>query len=85
MPKRVLQGVVVSDKGDKTIVVKVERRFRHPLYKKYVRSTKKYHAHDADNACRLGETVRIVESRPHSKTKRWELLSRDRAASEVEL
>jgi small subunit ribosomal protein S17 len=85
MPKRVLQGVVVSDKGDKTIVVKVERRFRHPLYKKYVRSTKKYHAHDADNACKSGETVRIVESRPHSKTKRWELLSRDRAASEVEL
>ena len=85
MPKRVLQGVVVSDKGDKTIVVKVERRFRHPLYKKYIRSTKKYHAHDADNACKVGETVRIVESRPHSRTKRWELLSRERAASEVEL
>jgi len=85
MPRRVLQGVVVSDKGDKTIVVKVERRFRHPLYKKYIRSTKKYHAHDAANACKVGETVRIVESRPHSKTKRWELLSRERAASEVEL
>ncbi|NBB70286.1 MAG: 30S ribosomal protein S17 [Alphaproteobacteria bacterium] len=84
MPKRELQGVVVSDKGDKTIVVKVERRFRHPLYKKYIRSTKKYHAHDADNVCKVGETVRIVESRPHSKTKRWELVSRDRAASEVE-
>lgn len=85
MPKRVLQGVVVSDKGDKTIVVKVERRFRHPLYKKYIRSTKKYHAHDEANACKVGETVRIVESRPHSRTKRWELLSRERAASEVEL
>jgi small subunit ribosomal protein S17 len=85
MPRRVLQGVVVSDKGDKTIVVKVERRFRHPLYKKYIRSTKKYHAHDADNACKVGETVRIVESRPHSRTKRWELLSRERAAAEVEL
>jgi small subunit ribosomal protein S17 len=85
MPRRVLQGVVVSDKGDKTIVVKVERRFRHPLYKKYIRSTKKYHAHDEDNACRVGETVRIVESRPHSRTKYWELLSRERAASEVEL
>jgi len=85
MPRRVLQGVVVSDKGDKTIVVKVERRFRHPLYKKYIRSTKKYHAHDADNACKVGETVRIVESRPYSRTKRWELLSRERAASEVEL
>ncbi|MFP4360498.1 MAG: 30S ribosomal protein S17 [Alphaproteobacteria bacterium] len=85
MPRRVLQGVVVSDKGDKTIVVRVERRFRHPLYKKYIRSTKKYHAHDADNACKVGETVRIVESRPHSKTKRWELLSRERAAAEVEL
>ena len=85
MPRRVLQGVVVSDKGDKTIVVKVERRFRHPLYKKYIRSNKKYHAHDEDNACRVGETVRIVESRPHSRTKHWELLSRERAASEVEL
>jgi len=85
MPKRVLQGVVVSDKGDKTIVVKVERRVIHPLYKKYIRFSKKYHAHDADNSCRVGETVRIVESRPHSKLKRWELLSRDRAASEVEL
>ena len=85
MPKRVLQGVVVSDKADKTIVVKVERRFRHPLYKKYIRSTKKYHAHDEGNACKVGETVRIVESRPHSRTKRWELLSRERAASEVEL
>ena len=85
MPKRVLQGGVVSDKADKTIVVKVERRFRHPLYKKYIRSTKKYHAHDEGNACKVGETVRIVESRPHSRTKRWELLSRECAASEVEL
>jgi small subunit ribosomal protein S17 len=85
MPKRVLQGVVVSDKGDKTIVVRVERRVRHPLYKKYIRSTKKYHAHDEDNACRVGETVRIIESRPHSRLKRWELLSRERAAAEVGL
>ena len=84
MPKRVLQGVVVSDKGDKTIVVKVERRYKHPLYKKYVRASKRYHAHDADNVCKVGETVRIVECRPHSRLKRWELLSQERAASEVE-
>lgn len=84
MPKRVLQGVVVSDKGDKTIVVKVERRYQHPLYKKYLRASKKYHAHDEDNVCKVGETVRIVESRPHSRLKRWELLSRGQAGPEVE-
>ncbi len=84
MPKRVLQGVVVSDKTDKTIVVRVERRFKHPLYGKYVRASKKYHAHDEDNACKVGETVRIVECRPYSRLKRWELLSQDRAAPEVE-
>ncbi|TVQ35256.1 MAG: 30S ribosomal protein S17 [Geminicoccaceae bacterium] len=84
MPKRVLQGVVVSDKGDKTIVVKVERRFKHPLYGKYIRQTKKYHAHDENNVCKVGETVRIVECRPISKTKKWELLAQDRAAPEIE-
>ena len=85
MPKRILQGVVVSDKGDKTIVVKVERRFKHPLYGKYIRQSKKYHAHDEHNECKVGELVRIVECRPLSKTKKWELLGRDRAAPEVEL
>lgn len=74
MPKRILQGVVVSDKGDKTIVVKVERRFKHPLYKKYIRSSKRYHAHDEHNRCQVGETVRIVECRPLSKTKCWEVI-----------
>lgn len=71
MPKRVLQGVVVSDKSDKTVVVEVERRFTHPLFKKTVRRSKKYHAHDEQNASKVGDKVWIVESRPISKTKRW--------------
>ncbi|MDX9954760.1 MAG: 30S ribosomal protein S17 [Anaerolineae bacterium] len=64
-------GVVTSDKMDKTVVVTVERRYRHPLYKKVVTATKKYMAHDEANACRVGDTVRIVESRPMSRLKRW--------------
>ena len=75
MPKRILQGVVVSDKGDKTITVKVERRIMHPLYKKLIRRSKNYHAHDENNAIQVGETVRIRECRPHSKTKRWEVIA----------
>ncbi len=71
MPKRVLQGVVVSDKQDKTVVVKVERRFTHPLLKKTVRRTKNYHAHDEANAVKVGETVWIEETKPLSKLKRW--------------
>lgn len=71
MPKRVLTGVVVSDKADKTVVVKVERRFMHPQMKKTIRRSKNYHAHDAENRCRVGETVFIQESRPLSKTKKW--------------
>ncbi len=71
MPKRVLQGTVVSDKTDKTVVVKVERRFTHPLLKKTVRRTKNYKAHDADNSAKIGDQVAIQESRPISKTKRW--------------
>ena len=74
MPKRVLNGVVVSDKTDKTIVVEVERRFTHPLFKKTVRRSKKYHAHDEANAFKVGDRVRIEESRPISKTKRWVVL-----------
>ncbi len=69
--RRRLVGVVTSDKMDKTVVVTVERRYRHPLYKKVVRSTKKYMAHDEENACRMGDRVRIVESRPYSRRKRW--------------
>ena len=64
-------GVVVGDKADKTVTVKVERRFSHPLYGKQVAKTKKYHAHDEENQFRVGDTVRIVETRPLSKTKRW--------------
>ena len=75
MPKRVLQGVVVSDKNDKTIVVEVERRYTHPLFKKVVRRTKKYHAHDENNAFKVGDRVEIVESAPISKNKRWVVLT----------
>ncbi|GGB41103.1 30S ribosomal protein S17 [Tistrella bauzanensis] len=71
MPKRILQGVVVSDKGDKTIIVKVERRFQHPIYKKFIRRSKKYAAHDEDNRFKAGDNVRIIESAPISKRKRW--------------
>ena len=74
MPKRVLQGVVVSDKNDKTIVVQVERRYTHPLLKKTVRRTKKYHAHDEANKFRIGDQVSIEESAPISKKKRWVVL-----------
>lgn len=75
MPKRVLQGVVVSDKCDKTVVVKVERRFTHPLFKKTVRRSKNYKAHDESNLVKVGETVSIQESRPISKHKRWVVLN----------
>ena len=71
MPKRILQGVVVSDKQDKTVVVKVERRFTHPLFKKTVRRSKHYHAHDESNAVKVGDTVSIQESRPISNLKSW--------------
>jgi small subunit ribosomal protein S17 len=82
MPKRVLQGVVVSDKSAKTVTVKVERKIRHPLYNKIIRRSKKYAAHDETNACKIGDTVRIVESKPLSKTKRWAVL--EKVASAVE-
>ncbi|WP_341748181.1 30S ribosomal protein S17 [Candidatus Tisiphia endosymbiont of Dascillus cervinus] len=74
MPKRVLQGVVVSSKTDKTITVKVERRFKHPKYKKIVKVSKKYAAHDPENTYKDGDKVSIVESRPISKTKSWVVL-----------
>ncbi|WJW79816.1 30S ribosomal protein S17 [Bartonella sp. TP] len=75
MPKRVLQGVVSSNKGDKTVVVKVERRFSHPLLKKTVSQTKKYKAHDEHNAFNIGDQVSIQESRPISKDKCWIVLA----------
>ncbi|MCB1458572.1 MAG: 30S ribosomal protein S17 [Nitratireductor sp.] len=71
MPKRVLQGTVVSDKNDKTVVVKVERRFTHPLFKKTVRRSKNYKAHDEANKCKVGDTVFIEECRPISRDKTW--------------
>ncbi|MEH6725550.1 MAG: 30S ribosomal protein S17 [Hyphomicrobiales bacterium] len=71
MPKRILQGVVVSDKSDKTVVVKVERRFTHPLLKKTVRRSKKYKAHDETNQRKIGELVSIEETKPISKDKSW--------------
>ena len=74
MPKRVLQGVVVSDKNDKTVVVEVERRFTHPLLKKTVRRSKKYHAHDEENRFKIGDQVAIEETRPLSKNKSWVVL-----------
>jgi small subunit ribosomal protein S17 len=73
MPKRVLQGVVVS-KTDKTVSVKVVRRYMHPLYKKTVSSSKKYAAHDPENKCDVGENVKIIEARPISKTKKWQVV-----------
>jgi small subunit ribosomal protein S17 len=77
MPKRVLHGVVVSDKNDKTIVVQVERRYTHPLFKKTVRRTKKYHAHDEKNVFKVGDLVSIEEAAPISKNKRWVALPKD--------
>ena len=76
MPKRVLQGVVVSDKNNKTIVVQVERRYTHPLLKKTVRRTKKYHAHDEANKFKIGDLVSIEETAPVSKKKRWVVLEK---------
>ncbi len=76
MPKRVLTGTVVSDKADKTVVVRVERRVKHPLYGKIIRLSKKYHAHDAANEFHVGEIVRIEECAPVSKLKAWKVVDR---------
>ncbi len=75
MPKRILQGTVVRDRADKTVMVRVERRFRHPVYKKFIRRSKRYAAHDPDNAHKVGDVVRIRECRPMSRSKRWEVVS----------
>ena len=79
MPKRILIGTVVSDKTDKTVTVLVERKVKHPLYGKIIRRSKKYHAHDEGNAYKTGETVRIEETRPISKTKTWQVIERVQA------
>ncbi|MDB5410330.1 MAG: ribosomal protein [Rhodospirillales bacterium] len=81
MPKRILQGVVVSDACDKTIIVRVERRVMHPVYKKFITRSKRYAAHDENNAHKTGDVVRIEESRPISKRKCWVVLAGDVSAS----
>jgi small subunit ribosomal protein S17 len=80
MPKRILVGTVVSDKTDKTVVVKVERKVKHALYGKIIRRSKKYHAHDEDNAFHPGEVVRIEETAPYSKLKTWKVIDRVQAS-----
>ena len=79
MPKRTLQGTVVSDKQDKTVIVRVERRFTHPVMKKVVRMSKKYKAHDENNAHKVGDTVFIQESKPISKDKHWVVVTEAQA------
>ena len=83
MPKRILVGTVVSDKTDKTVTVKVERKVKHPLYGKIIRRSKRYHAHDEGNEYKPGDTVRIEETRPISKTKTWRVLDRVQAGKGV--
>ena len=80
MPKRILQGVVVSDKQEKTLVVKVERRFTHPLLKKTVRRSKNYHAHDENQQFKIGDQVSIEETKPISKLKRWTVVGTEAKA-----
>ena len=75
MPKRILSGTVTSDKNEQTVTVLVERRYKHPLLHKTIRSSKKYRAHDAKNEFKMGDAVRIQECAPNSKTKRWEVIS----------
>ncbi len=79
MPKRILQGVVVSDKQDKTVVVSVERQVMHPVYKKFVKKSKKFAAHDENNQYKVGDLVSIEECRPISKNKSWTVISSDNA------
>ncbi|MER0239422.1 30S ribosomal protein S17 [Fulvimarina sp. MAC8] len=81
MPKRILQGTVVSDKNDKTVVVLVERRFTHPLFKKTVRRTKRYKAHDEANQFKVGDRVSIEETRPISRDKNWIVVTEDSAVA----
>lgn len=74
MPRRVLQGTVVSDKMEKTVVVRVDRRVSHPIYKKTIQKSKKYSAHDEESRFKIGDAVQIIESAPISKTKRWKVV-----------
>ena len=77
MSARILQGTVISAAMDKTVVVRVDRRFQHPVYKKYIKRSKKFAAHDEANACKVGDAVRIRECRPKSKSKHWEVIAAD--------
>ena len=81
MPKRILSGKVISSNANKTIVVKVTRRVRHKLYKKIISRTKKYHAHDEENRFKVGDTVKIIESKPISKLKSWVAMSENQGNS----
>ena len=83
MPRRVLQGQVVSDKCDKTVVVSVESKVKHPIYKKYIRRSKKYTAHDASNLCKVGQVVRIIETSPISKRKKWSVMADELGKDQV--
>ncbi len=83
MPKRILTGTVTSDKTDKTVTVQVERKVKHPLYGKIMRRSKKYHAHDEENAFKAGDTVRIEETKPISKTKTWKVIETVKASKGV--
>ena len=83
MPKRILTGTVTSDKTDKTVTVLVERKVKHPLYGKIMRRSKKYHAHDEDNTFKMGDTVRIEETKPISKTKTWKVIETVKASKGV--
>ena len=76
MSKKILSGKVIKDKNDKTIVVLVKRRFKHPFFKKVITSSKKYHAHDESNKFKIGDEVKIMESRPFSKMKKWEVMNK---------
>lgn len=84
MPRRILEGKVVSDKQDKTITVLVERRFMHPVYKKYLKKSSKFAAHDEANSVKEGDTVQIIECAPISKNKRWTVYTGEQAAKPVE-
>ena len=81
--RKVKQGIVVSNAQDKTIVVKVNRRLRHPLYGKFINKSKNFQAHDENNSCNVGDEVRIIESRPLSKNKKWRLLETVKQAAEA--
>jgi len=76
MSKKILHGTVIRDKNDKTVIVMVKRRYIHPFFKKVITSSKKYHAHDEKNKYKIGDDVKIIESKPYSKNKKWEVLNK---------